>query len=438
MAITLGGGSYVTSGLQLYLDSTMASSYPGSGTTWTDLSGNAKHGTLTNGPTYSNGSIVFDGVDDYVACGSFGTFYTAGTLSFRIKPSVFENYRNPLTTNLNGSNVGIRFEELTSGYIGVVIGNDAGTYVGYSYQYTQMRADAWYYITFVWNTSINTCYGYLNGMLQITAGHSLWPTTIPAFAIGNGFATSRYYKGAFSNVSLYNRALTAAEIQQNFQAASQGITFADSTAQGTAPLSSIDNGSLLNVTQFSSSGSFTWYKPVGCTRVLVKLVGGGGGAAGYCESGGSGGYSEKMVDMTGVSTVAVTVGGGGASVAYYAAAGDGGTTSFGGYCSASGGYGSNRNSSHSGGVGGTGSSGNINLNGGIGSGHTNGGSHAPWGRGGTSFFGGSGTIRRDTTSNKMYAGAAGTGGPGARTNDGGGAVGANGGESGTVIVYAYS
>jgi hypothetical protein len=59
----------VTNGLVLNLDCGNRLSYPTSGTTWTDLSGNNNNGTLTNGPTFNPnnlGSIVFDGVDDYV------------------------------------------------------------------------------------------------------------------------------------------------------------------------------------------------------------------------------------------------------------------------------------------------------------------------------------------------------------------------------------
>ena len=70
----------VTSGLVLCLDAANKLSYRGSGTTWTDLSGNANTGTLTNGPTFSNangGCIVFDGVDDYV-----NVPYNASTISF--------------------------------------------------------------------------------------------------------------------------------------------------------------------------------------------------------------------------------------------------------------------------------------------------------------------------------------------------------------------
>ena len=58
----------VTSGLILHLDSSNSGSYPGSGTTWTDLSGNGRNATLINGTQYSSldgGKIVFDGTNDY-------------------------------------------------------------------------------------------------------------------------------------------------------------------------------------------------------------------------------------------------------------------------------------------------------------------------------------------------------------------------------------
>ena len=60
--------SIVTDGLVLCLDAANPRSYPGSGTSWLDLSGNGNNGTLTNGPTFSSanaGSIAFDGSNDY-------------------------------------------------------------------------------------------------------------------------------------------------------------------------------------------------------------------------------------------------------------------------------------------------------------------------------------------------------------------------------------
>ena len=65
--------SIITQNLVLCLDAGNSKSYPGSGTTWTDLSGNGNNGTLRNSPTYSVdnlGKIVFDGVDDDIDCGN--------------------------------------------------------------------------------------------------------------------------------------------------------------------------------------------------------------------------------------------------------------------------------------------------------------------------------------------------------------------------------
>jgi len=63
------GPDIVTDGLVLALDAANVKSYPGSGTTWRDLSGNDGNGTLTAGPTFStdNGGVIsFDGSDDAV------------------------------------------------------------------------------------------------------------------------------------------------------------------------------------------------------------------------------------------------------------------------------------------------------------------------------------------------------------------------------------
>jgi hypothetical protein len=79
----IGGPDTITDGLVLYLDAANTKSYIGSGTTWKDLSGNSNDGTLTNEPTFdsgNSGSIVFDGVDDFVTTGqqldpiAFGLF----------------------------------------------------------------------------------------------------------------------------------------------------------------------------------------------------------------------------------------------------------------------------------------------------------------------------------------------------------------------------
>ena len=69
MAVEHGYGRIVTDGLVLCLDAADNNSYPGSGNTWTDLSGQGNNGTLVNGPTFNSGnkgSLDFDGTNDHV------------------------------------------------------------------------------------------------------------------------------------------------------------------------------------------------------------------------------------------------------------------------------------------------------------------------------------------------------------------------------------
>ena len=185
---------------------------------------------------------------------------------------------------------------------------------------------------------------------------------------------------------------------------------------------------------FNTVGDGTWLKPEGCTYIHVQLCGGGGGAAGYWEAGGAGGYSETYVDVSDIESIDFFVGGGGGHVGYYGAAEDGGTTTFGKYLYATGGYGANRNHQHSGGRGGYGEGGMLNLNGGGGTGHCNSMSSGSGGLGGETYFGGAEADRRDSNSGDNGVGAPGTGGAGGRTNTGWGGT---RGEAGAIVIHEY-
>ena len=132
---------------------------------------------------------------------------------------------------------------------------------------------------------------------------------------------------------------------------------------------------------FTSNG--TWNRPAGVRYIRVKVQGAGGGASGHGESGAAGGYAERIMDVTNISSVAISIGGGGEGTYYSGAGGNAGGTSFGPYVSASGGHGANRQNQHSGGVSGVGAGGDLNLHQGGGGAH-----HHSFGPGGTSFFGG--------------------------------------------------
>jgi hypothetical protein len=132
------------------------------------------------------------------------------------------------------------------------------------------------------------------------------------------------------------------------------------------------------------TGNSTWNRPANIRFIHVQVVGGGGGGSGHGESGGSGGYSERILDVSGISSVAITIGGEVGGSYYSGAGGNGNASSFGSYLTASGGYGANRNNQHSGGLAGVGSGGDLNIYGGGGGSH-----HHSFGPGGKSFWGGS-------------------------------------------------
>ena len=193
-----------------------------------------------------------------------------------------------------------------------------------------------------------------------------------------------------------------------------------------------DAGTIVSVTMFTSGGNYT--VPSNSKMVLVQVVGGGGGSAGYCESGGAGGYAEGAYVVSPGQVIYDTIGGG---VGYYGGGGQGGTSSFGGYISATGGYGANQNIAHGGGHGGVGSGGQVNTHGGVGTGHANGGSHSQGGQGGASFFGGCGGVQRHNNSHTNYAGhCPGSGAVGGNAQ-GDGTTGAAG-AGGMVIVTAFT
>lgn len=136
---------------------------------------------------------------------------------------------------------------------------------------------------------------------------------------------------------------------------------------------------------FTANG--TWTKPSGITKILVKVVGGGGSGSGVGENGAAGGYSEKLIDVASITSVNVTIGAGSTASTYYAnTAGAGSASSFGSFISCSGGNGGNQSHQHCGGLPGLGTGGDFNMYGGGGNGHM----YWSGPPGGSSYWGGAG------------------------------------------------
>ena len=211
----------VTDGLVLCLDAANKRSYPGSGTTWIDKAG-GNNGTLTNGPTFSSdngGSIVFDGGNDYVDTG-INPSYTAVTIS------CWFQYSNVYTSIVVGrySNWGAAgvFRIPANAIIGV-----GGQATGNGYD--EMSPDSslsfsagqWVNAVFTYDGSIYR--SYHQGLAGDTISRSHTFSSVSSQNIWIGRRTSdgiyaNYYSGKISNVSIYNRALSAKEVLQNYEA----------------------------------------------------------------------------------------------------------------------------------------------------------------------------------------------------------------------------
>ena len=218
--VTIGSGVKLiveSSALQLYLDAGNASSYPGSGTTWTDLTVNGRNGTLTNGPTYSSadgGSIVFDGSNDYVQCTGSLTV-TAATFVTWIRRNGNQGQYDGILfsrgTNVTGMNLQV------SNQIAYTWNDAVNTY---SWQSGLIVPDAtWCMIAVSVTSTAATAYlCQASGITTATNTVSHTSSVINDIKIAWDDAAARYFTGNIAIAQLYNIALSADQVSQNFAA----------------------------------------------------------------------------------------------------------------------------------------------------------------------------------------------------------------------------
>ena len=213
------GPRIVTNGLVFCVDAADTNSYPGSGTTWTDLSGNGNNGTLTNGPTFSSanrGSIVFDGTNDYVSCGNAANLQiTIGTISAWIRPTVGNSsYRGILVKQsawglfLYGNN-----------FITYDWGNNARRDNG-----TVLSNNIWYHTAMTFTETIgtpsNNAILYVNAISVLTTTVKNSNISSQDVVLGTGGSTPNGQElyGNIASAQVYNRVLSASEVLQNYNA----------------------------------------------------------------------------------------------------------------------------------------------------------------------------------------------------------------------------
>jgi hypothetical protein len=217
------GPKIITDGLILCYDAGDRKSYPGSGTIWYDRTRNKYNGTLTNGPTFSSdngGVFVFDGTNDYSTSSSFTPNITNKTLAGWCKLGSVSQQGGGL---INLQNVGGNL------YFDAIVYNETGNGWGFGSDFfnrtgwsgvKETSTSQWVYMVATYqNLNYNM---YRNGALihNLTSYNALNFNFSSESLIGlrHTGAGNGYLSATVAMAQIYNRALSASEVLQNFTA----------------------------------------------------------------------------------------------------------------------------------------------------------------------------------------------------------------------------
>ena len=218
------GPKIITDGLVLAVDAGSKKSYPGSGATWSDLSGNGNDGSLTNGAVFnstSGGNISLDGANDYVSFNNplleFGTGPFSVEAFAYLDSSVGNIYSGLFSSSTVSSDVGIHLTQRTAW-----IGNGSTTHALGSNSIDNFSQDVWFHTVFTRSSDGLTITLYVDGELRFS------PATIATAVNINttiGHIGQRYtdnisygWKGYIPFLRIYNRELSQSEIQKSYNA----------------------------------------------------------------------------------------------------------------------------------------------------------------------------------------------------------------------------
>jgi hypothetical protein len=211
-------------GLVLALDAGNSKSYPGSGTTWTDLSGRGNNGTLVNGVGYNSsnlGSLSFDGVDDNVSMLYNASLKPATAITMEAFCYIQNNsttWASLIQYPFNSASHADPFFEwaiylnMSSRVLHTRIDGEAASSPSNVWNFNEWVCVA---ITFE-NQSVKY---YVNGSnvgsSSVTKTSIVYNANNPVY-IGKNASGTEPFEGQLGNIKVYNRALTAQEIQQNY------------------------------------------------------------------------------------------------------------------------------------------------------------------------------------------------------------------------------
>ena len=264
-------GNLVTSGLVLDLDAAKIDSYPGSGTTWRDISGNNLTGSLVNGPTFTGigkqAAIVFDGTNDLVGISS-SALLAAGTndfcADFWLYPTSYPTLYNPVF--------------VAEGTNGMWIGRNQSNFVLRAYAVADRiqnpilpATGSWTNVSITRNGTNNVM--YYNGAPSATSASNQNYAQFSTYIGSDGAAATAfaYYTGRIASTRFYNKGLSQFEVWQNFNAIKGRYGIPDIVTNGL--VLNLDAGNPFSY--LSGSSGTTWTNTVAVSSsILGTLVNG--------------------------------------------------------------------------------------------------------------------------------------------------------------------
>ena len=243
--------SIITNGLIFNLDASNPLSYSGTGTTWTDLTGSGTIATLTNGTSYSSengGTLVFDGINDYVSINSGSGLNIGNTYTFSIWVK-FNSFNTVLAGSSDFTDSGYPMYVSDSNSMYIAVGQ---TYTGMSG--ANLATNQWVCLTVA--RSGSSVIWYKNGV-SIGSGSLGTAASNVVKGIGAYHGAGFPLNGKISSVNAYNRVLSASEVLQNFDGTKSRFGFANSYTTRTsafAAATGITDATILNALNTFDTG----------------------------------------------------------------------------------------------------------------------------------------------------------------------------------------
>tara|TARA_R110000803_G_scaffold1991_1_gene6535 strand:- start:42 stop:725 length:684 start_codon:yes stop_codon:yes gene_type:complete len=218
---SFGGPDIITEGLVLAVDAGSTRSYPGSGTTTTSLV-SSNIGSLINGVGFSGdngGAFTFDGVNEFISFDTTLTFSSANLTSVAwVKLDSYPSQNSTIGFSPDSGTTGFRLYSVSATSLGVWTRNGTGGGVTAIATTNGIPLNEWVQVTFVLNGTNGKI--YKNGVEVLTGTFTQTPNALSSSPVW----LSRYSGGGYvvdgktASALLYNRALTAAEVLQNYNA----------------------------------------------------------------------------------------------------------------------------------------------------------------------------------------------------------------------------